>query len=280
MGDFKLKRGTGIATGGGPLKATLFLAVFVLSFWTDSAFARPPKSVIHRLCSSLLTKASVSLPVAIEGAPGLKLLSSEIKGIKPVYQALVLSNSKTFYPHELVSSARYAKLIHEQNGETLLMVPGIEAKDIPGFDGVIYDAEGNPVANYSVKTILGNSQGHGVRRAWDGISKAKRFSFPESWMTAFKLLYEDQSGRLFISDQLTGKELVKRKAWISKAFELFGIRTAGRADRPTRVVIDIQSDSALPTPHEIQTVRDWIERSNGLIEKVIFLKGDQVVEIR
>ncbi len=276
---FKVKR-------AGQLWSVLAVA-FVLSLGSASAGSRKkerpliPGSETRNLCAELLTRPELATWVEVEGAPGLRILDTELNGARPSYKALLNVHTDAFHPHELVSSARYARYIQEKTGETVLMVPGIEHKSIPGFDGVIFNAEGVAVANYSLKTLLTATGEHtALARAEDGIRQAKKFSFIERWFLMFNLVLADESGHLRISHDLSSRQELEVKIWLTKTLKLFGLKPPTDSKRPTRVVVDIQSDVPLPDEADVAKMKVMIQNSNGLIESIIVIKGDEVIEVR
>jgi hypothetical protein len=257
----------------------LVLLCFGLPGWARVSGEDP--RVVKSLCGELLTNPEMLAAVAVEGAPGLRILATELYGTKPNYENLRRSDSKAFHTHELISSARYAKYISAKSGETVLMVPGIEHKDIPGFDGVIFDADGKPVANYSLKTLISaTSESAAMDRAQRGVHQAQRFSFIEQWLITFKLLLKDESGALHIARDLHDRELRRAKVWLRKSLRVFGIAAPSASKRPTRVVVDIQTEVGFPGPEQVQTMQGWVRDSHGLIESIIFIKGADVLDVR
>jgi hypothetical protein len=243
--------------------------------------ARGAGNLVGNLCAELLTKPDLTRSVDVDGAPGLRILNTELGGMRPDYNTLLHVNTDAFHPHELVSSARYAKLINEKSGETVLMVPGIQHKSIPGFDGVIFNAKGEPVANFSLKTLLSAQGAHApIDRASRGGEQAEKFSSIERWFTLAKLLYLDESGHFRVSHELSPDGVRDAKDWLSRSFNIFGITDPTHEKRPTRVVVDIQSDVELPGEADVERARRWVRESNGLIESIIFMKGDDVLEVR
>lgn len=266
------------------LNLKLLIAVLVLSF-SGLAEARPLTArvrAVQSLCRELLTDSEALVAVDVRGAPGLKILATELHGTKAGYHELLDSRAETFEPYELVSSARYARLIRDRSSESLVMVPGLERKDMPGFDGVILDADGMPVANYSLKTLLTASADRtALKRAWDGVRKATRFSSVEQWLLAYKLLHQDQSGKLYLSEATSAEVRSRKKLWLAKSMKLFGIsKNSAKNKRPTRVVVDIQSDLPMPSSRDIEVMKGWIIEAKGLIDSIVFMKGDEILEVK
>jgi hypothetical protein len=229
----------------------------------------------------MLLEPDTSGVVAVSGAPGLSILGSEIKGLTPSYKSLLGHPTLAFYQHELKSSARYGKVINDRAGESVLLVPDIEGRSVPGFDGVILDANGKPIANYSLKTLMGGRDIHSpLARAHTGVEKAERFAHIEEWGRMLSLFVRDQRGSFHISSHLPEKEEAFLTHWLTKTAKIFGIREASQPVRPTRIVIDITSKAPMPDPTDQQTISRWISESNGVIESVTFLKGDEVLDVR
>lgn len=250
-------------------------------------FYRPyaEQARIRSLCAELLTQARPeplgSVPVI--GAPGLRILPGELNGVRSDYLSLIDTDQLLFERHELVSSARFARMIHEANRETLVLIPEIDSRHIPGFDGVILDAEGQPVANYSVKTLMHAYRERAILdQASSAIKNAKRFSDLKEWLVATHFLVSDELGdHHFDHENMPRRHLRGVKEWLAKSLAVFGVAERVEQARPTRVFIDIRSnDLRLPSQEDLAQVRRWIDRSNGLIESVFFRHGRQMVEVR
>lgn len=251
------------------------------SAWAKNGSRSKHPNAIKVLCSDLLTQPEITRAVDVEGAPGLKILATELSGAKPHYQNLLQSDRRAFYRHELISSAHYARRIFESHGEVVLMVPGVENRDIRGFDGVIFNSNGTPVANYSLKTLLHSQAEHAVKdRADRGVAQAKAFSFMERWLLDFGFLLRDQSGALSLKNMPKDRYTAKLSAWLGKVLTLFGVNASKIAKRPTRVVVDIQNDADLPDVTDIETMRGWVQESGGLIESIIVMKNEVFLEIK
>lgn len=267
-------------------KAAALTALFLIGLFGSSqvAFARGgsnEQGLIRSLCVELLTNPNIAKSVEVEGAPGLRILYSELYGLKPNYGVLSRADTGAFHQHELVSSARYARYIQSEKGENLLMVPGIDHQDVPGFDGVILDSQGQPVANYSLKSIIEARSKHAVLdRADRGVEKAKRFSFIEQWLLMFRLLVKDESGAISLNPDQDTKKISYNRSWLNRSLPIFGIESPGAPKRPTRVVIDIQTEAQLPDERDISTMRQWVRESQGLIESIVVMKDGTILEIK
>jgi hypothetical protein len=231
-------------------------------------------------CTELLRKPILDQFVQIQDAPGLRVLASEIKDIPNDYASLLQSRSGAFLAHELVSSARYAKYVSDTKGEQVLLVPEIDNKSIPGFDGVVLDAQGVPIANLSLKTLLNaEASSHALESIALAMQKALRFSDPIEWVFMVNGVKRDANGVLHLQDGQSETKLHERRRWLAKSFAIFGLHVEAERPRPSRIVVDIRAKSLMPTDEEIAEIRKGIQDSKGLIESVIFLKGDAVLEV-
>lgn len=161
----------------------------------------------------------------------------------------------------------YASRIHDGAGETLLYVPTLDGITIPGFDGVIHDKHGMPIANLHIKTQYGYDSGALIVKeiVETILETAKR----AAWLRVSHIAQRDRA--------YTGDKSVEE--WAESTMKIFGIRGDKNITRPTRIVIDVLSESELPDHDQIQAIKRVLrDVKSGVIESVTFIKGyDQTV---
>lgn len=260
------------------------IALFAITLGSTSVEARHHVGLraeeVSFFCERILVDADKIDLLDVQGAPGMQVLRSEFDPGQARIDLMLRNENTAFEPHEIISTARYAAMVNRDVRETVLLVPDIGKLSVPGFDGVILDYRGQPIANYSVKTILEARNPHRIfRRAEEGIEQAIRFSDMREWF-AMTFLVKDRRGHIQFGVKPKLVPAIRR--WLSTGIFLFaprGPRQRGQA-RPTRVVVDIQNDLQLPRESSCEGIRRRIQASNGLIEAVIFIKGDAMLEIR
>ena len=213
-------------------------------------------------------------------------------------------------PWETDSAARYARFISKEDQEKVLLVTAFGRQNVPFLDGVIFGAHDEAVANVSFKTLLK------ARDPGEAINRAFKYLVPESarnngrshvsrstWLEILNDAHTELQRKVWSDLPEDVRALEHRRDELETLFRLFGIPPAGRARafsgkgssavevgasdlsgrhlRPTRVVIDITSDGALPKVDvRIARLQAKIRESQGRVESIFIMKGDEALEIR
>jgi hypothetical protein len=208
-------------------------------------------------------------PTAVIDNPGLEVMQAITRSRLPSpasYEELYRlagDNKQPYMPKELYSSSRYAQWIRASAGESVLLVPQIDERDVSGFDGIIKNSHGDTIANYSLKDTERNPL-ISVNRA---IEKINTYSNHDEWL---KLLFKPQRNPSDVRPVI---------GWLSTVFKIFGIGQG--SIRPARIVVDIRGDGQIPNKRDSETrdIQDAIRRSNGKVESVTVLKNNSVLMI-
>lgn len=256
---------------------TLSGLLFSLAIATP-ALAGPTKVHYRALCQKLLSLGKLDLGLESElipsnphpNEPGLRISHDS-------------SGHKIGYDHEIASSVRYARLIHQgPQQETLVLIPEYQKQATPGFDGIIFDNEGDAVANYSLKSIL---TGHNARKtAITALEDALRYSTQiDSWIPMFRLWKRDKRGfrgSIKLSSEKQRHQFNDTLKWTQKIMTIFGFPFS-KTGRKSRIVVDItdQATAKIPNRGHLFDLIKRVKDSNGVIESVTFLKNSQYVKV-
>lgn len=169
--------------------------------------------------------------------------------------------------HELDTTFRYYRFLNhfKKANEKVLLAPSIEHYSTPGFDGVIFNAEGIAISNFSLKSMLSLTRGSEalfpkvLDRRHEASLAVEKFATLYRWIDHFHVTEVED-------DVLQLKtEVIQRGAnptLLASATRLFGIPVA-ISGRKTRIVIDATLPDELPmkrTEAQFRTDRLWIQR--------------------
>ncbi|MGE0525732.1 MAG: hypothetical protein AB7G93_20550 [Bdellovibrionales bacterium] len=140
-----------------------------------SAAADPSKLELHQLLEQFEDhmegateedyrhQVRISVQAATPIAPGLLLIGN---------------NSE----EEVNSARRFAEYLFPRFGLTVVLITAYNRFNIPGFDGLIVNADRDAVANFSLKTIHGHPGAFLVDRFAEADRQMRRFSVPQGWL--------------------------------------------------------------------------------------------------
>lgn len=77
------------------------------------------------------------------------IISDTINPLMGLFEPLNGMSSK--YKHELRTARDLATYLHDKHGQRFVLVGHIEGRDVPVFDGLVFDADGTPAYNVSLK---------------------------------------------------------------------------------------------------------------------------------
>lgn len=250
------------------------------------------------------TQDSTSLK-AVTDVPGLLVTPDTLKMLQLdetgsyTLQDLVLANRNApktlddelpIQESEFVASRKYAIWIHGTAGENLLLLPSYQRRSVAGFDGVVYDRDRKPIANYSTKSVVDQSLEGAINIA---IEKADFFSHLHNWSPwSPKSPYSSpihpgipRASKKERSKQL-GQAFVQSIAWLKDLWSYLGLQiwdSNGKLTppRPYRVVIEVtdQNSMAKRWPAYFKEVRERIENSRGKIDSITIIFGNQAAVI-
>lgn len=196
----------------------------------------------------------------------------------PLY-VLSAFDFSTDVKQEITSSELYANNVLKRTNEKLLFLSSYEHISVPGFDGIIYSQRGKPVANYSLKTTLGEWLSP-LRAA---VNRAVQYSENEmSW-------FSNLVGRDFEnSDEITFR-FDKWPAYYESQFKsvvyltkLLGVpvKCFDCPVRKTRIVIHLKRQKVQLSEMEMEFVQQQIQRVDAYIESVSFVgyEGTLVID--
>lgn len=219
-----------------------------------------------KLCLNYLTRLPIQWSslqtVDVSGAVGLRVLSDSSVA------------SKSYEQHELDSSIKYARMIFEEKGETLLLLTSYQGRSTPGFDGVIFSREGKAIANYSLKTLISGRAPH--TKAMKTTTDVRKWSSLQGEWRSFLDYHVEQSpdGHKFSNQE----KINEFKTWFETVTQYFGIESQGPR-RGARIVIDLGVNALLPMPLELRRIRDQLTLYYYDIQSVTFLNDEYVLEV-
>ena len=185
----------------------------------------------------------------------------------PEVRILVDEDLSKLETHELRTAARYARWLaldpNASPGQTLLLLPSFKHRFVPGFDGVVFDATGRPVANVSFKSRTEpGSAASGIRSAF---KSARNAATPEVWRRVLAVANWEASP----DDD---------RNWIADAFRIFGIPTA-RSGRPLRIVADIVDVGGRVSHGLLDATLDRVQTDHELDASVVIFGVNGVYSV-
>jgi hypothetical protein len=280
---------------GGQLKKSIFsrsiTALFILfCLFCGSSRAENPKDfqseIVRNLCNKWLTD-SVDLAFApIKGAPGLLSLRSSLPdGVVTIADLRNFVRERPsearFEEHELESSVEYAAAINKKYGEHLVFLPTMDQVSIPGFDGIILNSTGKPIANFTLKKItIGKSARRIHKVVVKGDTGADHFAYFKDWVRV-AVSISKTAWTFADSEELRQAALFRASSFLLKAVKIFGISTSrGVITRPHRIVVDAQA-AAPEILGQInrKTIYNRIKAPKSNIESVHILQNNQKIMV-
>lgn len=251
---------------------------------------------IKAFCEVLLQESAA--PIAFSellGAAHLKISADSLAemgifSMQPQLSAVLAAARRLpdgVLQQEVVSAAKYSEIIGVRASEDVLLMTTYAGRSVPGFDGVVLNARGVPVANLSLKYSKYESVGKSLDVA---IERAARYSSAEQWLP-----WEPHSpiawnhGRRINNDELEHRFRAAIQ-WLKPLQSELGISVlpllgvAKDVVRPSRVVVEIADASRARfmarSKEFFDGVRNKILRSQGRVESVTFILGDGNFEVR
>lgn len=225
------------------------------------------------------------VPESAEQSVSVEKLAELIRTLSP----RTVEGQEVLRDTELSSSQVYADLIQKKADEKLLLLPAIHSRNVPGFDGVIYDAKMKPVANYSLKNVADQSISQNLFWA---IEKSERYSRVSEWLpwsdhSPFdSILRTSELNRIFGMNRTQVKQAVLESSqWLSQVMHYFGVGGPelknSYAARPYRIVINVLDHHRTKAREAdfFDRIQEVIQQSNQRIQSVTFILGDEIFEI-
>lgn len=234
------------------------LWVFYVLVGSTPIYAAETKKTTSNSCADLISSDPLTMDNSILQnenprmlRPGLMILDSNKSG-----------TADLAHPSEMQIGTLYAQDL-VLRGETLLLVPKYKQRQIPGFDGIIFDEKKKATFNLSIKSLTTGSLQRAITLA---CRQAVKASLQElSWDGSFSPLIPEV------------------QTWRFNALELFGVRFGHHARR-TRIVVarlkqmekafDLKSLSKT-----IEKIRDRISLSHHLIESISLISQREIIEV-
>lgn len=176
---------------------------------------------------------------------------------------------------EFISATKYAYFLLRRSSEKLLFMPRYQRVNVPGFDGIIYDQEGNPVANFSLKKSITDWR----EQLHVAVNKARYYSmYSGAWFAAVSDHAFADSSVYRVEESAFNEQFAKT----IDLLKLYGIPSCVRCDqvRPVRIVIDmpIMRRSSLKGP-DFQHLHTVLRENADIIESIILILPDRSVVI-
>lgn len=153
---------------------------------------------------------------------------------------------------EFEAARLYQKHILNSDGHNskVEVVAGIDNITVPGYDGIVRDSSGTPIANISIKTVQNLWS---VRnRITEAITKIEIFSNPYEWY----------------------KRLSANQQWIEETSNVFGVREGHI--RPSVVIIELKNTPDNMRNSEGRMMNDFknrLSKTNLIDEIVVFTQN-------
>lgn len=146
------------------------------------------------------------------------------------------------------ASQAISKTLYGQYGYTTVMLSKYKGIDTPGFDGFLLDQAGDVVANFSLKEL---STGKSVLPAvCQGVSKACKYSDPESWVSFHLCTFTNNAGDLnktyFIDHKKGDSHYQKKSQSIYSLSQFMGIGS----QRSTILGLYLKQDAEIRFPDQ------------------------------
>ncbi|GEM_PF-1635981 len=261
-----------------------FFSLFFSFIATLSAFA-DTDSLRARIrdiaCAEILKVEDIQFR-EFNDAPGFFMLDSAVpKGLTSVVELRKLTMSKNFSGftlHELDSAAAYARIVFRSRGERVVFIPSLHERPVPGFDGVIVNSYGLPIANFSLKTLLKTNvkQKHKsfyLRRAFLRVIELSEY---DAWMNESLKLSGAQHG--LKKNRGLKKVLERSSRFMTSAMHLFGVTPSG-PQRRGRIVYDLRLGQAPIHSGTIESLRRNVSKVSEKIEGIHLLTNSELVLI-
>ncbi len=251
------------------------LPLLLLLITPSLSLAQPPRTATE-LCRSLLSRLSPSVSLNFH-------FVDVSQGIQTLRQNLGYSLGKI---HEVNSSEIYGRHIKQNYQEQLIFVATVNNRSIPGFDGIITDPSGKPIANYSLKNILGDRRLpiELINLVSSAISKSRRYTRAAYWLIDFNLVDVDDrlnvnesELRLIQDNWLPSPASQSLHLELAQLFHLFGVNERSHYNpRPLRIVIDLgKTGCALP----IREIQYLLEDNKDIADEVIFISPSRITHV-